>query len=191
MFRIVAKIDNVTTENDEYSVRYDQNWDVTSPDDDDDSTTTNTNTGSILSTTTHGGYKVGQKKVVQFQHVFTDVRSYDVTLTATILAPNLPVLHLVQHTANYTIAISEVLCFATTGQSHSQTDTDQSNNIFAKDDDVVVPPAPSVTPIDVQNASSTETGEMPSSSSSSRRMLPLSTMPMLVVVSWFLAGWEW
>jgi hypothetical protein len=189
IFRIVAKIDNVTTDNDEYSVHYDQNWDQSTGSTSTSNTTSSTH--NVVSTTTHGGYKVGQKKVVQFQHVYTEIRSYDVTLTATIVAPNLPYIHNVQHSANYTIAMSDVLCFTTTGMSDSKNDTTRTNqnndnNIFAIDDDFVPPPAPST--IDVQNASLTETGETPSSSSS-RMMVPFRAVPLVMVVL-FLNGWE-
>jgi hypothetical protein len=188
IFRIVAKIDNVTTDNDEYSVHYDQNWDQSTGSTITSNTTSSTH--NVISTTTHGGYKVGQKKVVQFQHVYTEIRSYDVTLTATIVAPNLPYIHNVQHSANYTIAMSDVLCFTTTGMSDSKNDTTRSNpnnNIFAIDDDFVPPPAPST--IDVQNASLTDAGETPSSSSSSRMMVPFHAVPFMMVVL-FLNGWE-
>jgi hypothetical protein len=160
VFRIVAKIDNVTIENDEYSMQYDQNWDVNLGNNiagtNNNSTTM---TGNVVSTITDGGYKIGQKKVVQFKHIYSESRSYDATLTATIVAPNHPYIHNVQHTANYTIAISDVLCFTTTGMSDSKNDTSRNNNVFSRnnENDDFVPVAPEE--IMVQNASSSEQGE--------------------------------
>ena len=125
---------------------------------------------------------MGQTKVVQFPHVYhTETRSYDVTLTATILAPNIPFLHQVQYTSNYTIATSDVVCFATTGISNYMNDTD---NIFEVDDDFV-PPTPSK--IDEQNTTSTESGEISSSSSlSSIIMVPFYG----TIAAVFLTRWE-
>lgn len=191
-FRIVAKLDNATTDNDEYSVHYDQNWDVTMSDD--DPTGTNGTTSNDISMTTHGGYKIGQKKVVQFPHVYMETRSYDITMTATIISPNLPYLHLVQHTANYTIAMSEVVCFTTTGMAQSQNDT-TTNNIFSlrntNDDDFVAPSPTASRTIDVQNASSTETGENPSSSSSSSTIVPFRVVTLWMIFSFCAVGWAW
>lgn len=191
VFRIVAKIDNVTIDNDEYSMHYYQNWDVNSSSS--INSTTNTGTGNAISTNTPGGYKIGQKKVVQFKHIYTESRSYDATLTATIIAPNHPYIHNVQHTANYTIAISDVLCFATTGMSESKNDTNSSNNnVFShnnNNDDDFVPVRPKQ--ITMENASSSEQqGETPKSSSLSSRMF-LPNYAMFAVVSpIFLLGFE-
>jgi hypothetical protein len=182
IFRIIAKMENVTIDNDEYMIHYHHNWDVVA------SSSTSTATTTPLTTTTtlmsHGGYKVGQKKVVQFSHVYDEIRSYHVTLTATIMAPHLSFLHNVQHTANYTIAISENVCFTTTAiaQSYNETTTTSSptKNIFDDDsnnnDNLVILPSsskPTTTTIPVQNASTTteDKGDEMSSSSSSFRTI--------------------
>jgi hypothetical protein len=177
-FRILAKIDNVTIDNDEYAMHYNENWDVN---------TGNTTTTTPSTITTPGGYKIGQKKVVQFHHTYTDARSYGATLTATIIAPDHPSIHLVQHTANYTIAISDVLCFTTTGLANSNNDTDPNDaNIFSlrdnADDDWVRPP-PLSTNIEVQNASMTDTT---SSSISAFRMIQQDRATLVRIVSMLL-----
>jgi hypothetical protein len=121
----LAEVANTTIDNDEYSITFNLNWD------DNDSS-------SVLLVTNDGGYKIGQKKVTKFVHTYTQERSYAVKFAATVIAPNQPSIHGVRHTANYTIAISELLCFTTSGKTHSDTVTIPSN-VFTNDNEIASP----------------------------------------------------
>jgi hypothetical protein len=134
IFRIIARVDNTTRDDDEYSIRYDQNWDMMS------------DTVKPMSMTTAGGYKIGQKKVTEFDHVYEEERSYRTTFAATVLAPNQPSIHGTRYTANYTIAIGNDICLVTTSDKNTNTDTVPTttmsphipSNIFRRNDTATI-----------------------------------------------------